>query len=69
MMDSNLNVISNVQDIEDAKTHLYLMKFKSQLRKYPPRQLNRSSRTAVGKDQRTGWPVMQMSYLVNNWKY
>ena len=33
MTDSNLNVISNVEDIEDAKTHLYSMKFMSQLRK------------------------------------
>ena len=41
-----LNVISNVEDIKDAKKHLYSMKFKSQLRKY---QLNRSSRTVVGK--------------------
>ena len=69
MVDSNLNVISNVKDVEDAKTCLYSMKFKSQLRKYPLRQLNRSSRTAVSKDQRTGWPIMQMSYLVNDWKY
>ena len=28
-----------------------------------------ASRTAVGKDQRTDWPIMQMSYLVNDWKY
>ena len=37
------------------------MKFKSQLweiiSKYPPRLLNRSSRTAVGKDQRAYWPI------------
>ena len=52
------------------------MKFKSQLweiiSKYPPRLLNRSSRTAVSKDEeliRSGWPIMQMSYLVNDWKY
>ena len=30
---SNFNVISNVKDVKDAKTHLYSMKFKSQLRK------------------------------------
>ena len=38
------------------EAHLVSMKFKSQLweiiSKYPPRLLNRSSRTAVGKDQR-----------------
>ena len=28
-----------------------------------------ASRTAVGKDQRTDWPIMQMSCLVNDWKY
>ena len=32
--------------------------------------LNRSSRTAAGKGlTRSGWPIMQMSYLVNDWKY
>ena len=40
---------------------LVSMKFKSQLweiiSKYPPRLLNRSSRTAVGKDQRACWPI------------
>ena len=40
---------------------LVSMKFKSQLweiiSKYPPRLLNRSSRTAVGKDQRAYWPI------------
>ena len=49
------------------------MKFKSELwemiSKYPPRLLNRSSRTAVSKDQRVSWPIMQMSYLVNDCKY
>ena len=28
-----------------------------------------ASRTAVGKDQRTGWPIMQMGNLVNDRKY
>ena len=23
----------------------------------------------VGKDKWKGWPIMQMSYLVNDWKY
>ena len=40
---------------------LVSMKFKSQLweiiSKYPPRLLNRSSRTAVSKDQRAYWPI------------
>ena len=40
---------------------LVSMKFKSQLweiiSKYPPRLLNRSSRTAVGKDLRAYWPI------------
>ena len=40
---------------------LVSMKFKSQLweiiSKYPPRLLNRSSRTAVGKDQRAYLPI------------
>ena len=39
---------------------LVSMKFRSQLweiiSKYPPRLLNRSSRTAVSKDQRACWP-------------
>ena len=40
---------------------LVSMKFKCQLweiiSKYPPRLLNRSSRTAVSKDQRAYWPI------------
>ena len=44
---------------KDAR--LVPMKFKSQLfeiiSKYPPRLLNRSSRTAVGKDQRAYWEI------------
>ena len=43
------------------ETHLVSMKFTSKLweiiSKYPPRLLNRSSRTAVGKDQRAYWPI------------
>ena len=43
------------------EARLVSMKFKSQLweiiSKYPPRLLNRSSRTAVGKDQRGCWPI------------
>ena len=43
------------------EARLVSMKFKSQLweiiSKYPPRLLNRSSRTAVGKDQRAYWPI------------
>ena len=43
------------------EARLVLMKFKSQLweitSKYPPRLLNRSSRTAVSKDQRACWPI------------
>ena len=43
------------------EARLVSMKFKSQLweiiSKYPPRLLNRSSRTAVGKDQRACWPI------------
>ena len=41
---NNLNVICNVKDIKDAKTHLYLMKFKSQLRKEAPKWVIVSSR-------------------------
>ena len=36
---------------------------------FPPKVDILASRTAVGKDQRTDWPIMQMSYLVNDWKY
>ena len=43
------------------EARLVSMKFKSQLweiiSKYPPRLLNRSSRTAVSKDQRAYWPI------------
>ena len=43
------------------EAHLVSMKFKSQLweiiSKCPPRLLNRSSRTAVSKDQRAYWPI------------
>ena len=43
------------------EAHLVSMKFKSQLweiiSKYPPRLLNRSSRTTVSKDQRACWPI------------
>ena len=43
------------------EARLVSMKFKSQLweiiSKYPPRLLNRSSRTVVGKDQRACWPI------------
>ena len=43
------------------EARLVSMKFKSQLweiiSKYPPRLLNRSSRIAVGKDQRAYWPI------------
>ena len=43
------------------EAHLVSMKFKSQqwgiISKYPPKLLNRSSRTAVGKDQRAYWPI------------
>ena len=73
---SNINLSNfNVKDIEDAKTRLICMKSVSKLRKlliFPPNQLKLdilASRTAVGKDQRTGWSIMQMSYLVNDWKY
>ena len=43
------------------EARLVSIKFKSQLweiiSKYPPRLLNRSSRTAVSKDQRAYWPI------------
>ena len=42
------------------------------LKKKPPKWVNVSSRVDVGKDQRvirSGWPIMQMSYQVNDWKY
>ena len=43
------------------EAHLVSMKFKRQLweiiSKYPQRLLNRSSRTAVSKDQRAYWPI------------
>ena len=70
----NINLSNfNVEDVEDAKTCLISMKSVSELRKlliFLPNQLKLdilASRTAVGKDQ--GWSIMQMSYLVNDWKY
>ena len=57
---------------EDAKTGLISMKSVSELRElliFPAKLDILASRAAVGKDQRKGWPIMQMSYLVNDWKY
>ena len=51
------------------------MKSVSELRELlilPPNQLKLDKsgiQGIVGKDQRKGWPIMQMSYLVNDWKY
>ena len=42
------------------------------LEKKPPKWVIVSSRVDVDKIKeliRSGWPIMQMSYLVNDWKY
>ena len=59
-------------DVEDAKTRLISLKSRSELRELLPNQLKLDKsgiQGIVGKDQRKGWPIMQMSYLVNDWKY
>ena len=61
-----------VGDVEDAETHLISLKSRSKLRTLPPNQLKLDKsgiQGIVGKDQRKGWPIMQMSYLVNDRKY
>ena len=37
--------------------------------KIPSKTAKQVIQGIVGKDQRKGWPIMQMSYLVNDWKY
>ena len=55
---------------------LYSIKFKSQLTcendKEAPKVSNCVIQEAVGKIKeltRSGWPIMQMSYQINDWKY
>ena len=42
------------------------------MEKKPPKWVNMSSRVDVDKIKgliRSDWPIMQLSYLVNDWKY
>ena len=52
---------------------LVLMKFKSQLTRENGKEAPKVSKSAIQdscwQDQRPDWPIMQMSYLVNDWKY
>ena len=67
---SNINLSNfNVEDVEDAKTRLISLKSRSELRELPPNQLELDKsgiQGIVGKDQRKGWSIMQISYLVND---
>ena len=48
------------------------MKSVSELREllvFPAKPVKSGIQGIVSKDQRKGWLLMQMSYLVNDWKY
>ena len=52
---------------------LVSIKFKSQLTRENGKEAPKVSKSAIQdscwQDQRSDWPLMQMSYLVNDWKY
>ena len=52
---------------------LFSIKFKSQLTRENEKETPKVSKSAIQdscqQDQRSDWPLMQMSYLVNDWKY
>ena len=52
---------------------LVSIKFKSQLTcengKEAPKVRKSAIQDSCQQDQRSDWPIMQMSYLVNDWKY
>ena len=55
------------------EAHLVSIKFKSQLTHKNGKEAPKVSKSAIQdsyqQDQRSDWPLMQMSYLVNDWKY
>ena len=55
------------------EAHLASIKIKSQLTHENGKDAPKVSKCAIQdscqQDQRSDWPVMQMSYLVNYWKY
>ena len=55
------------------EAHLVSIKFKSQLTRENGKEAPKVSKFAIQdscwQDQRSDWPLMQMSYLVNDWKY
>ena len=55
------------------EARLVSIKFKSQLTHENGKDAPKVSKSAIQdscqQDQRSDWPLMQMSYLVNDWKY
>ena len=55
------------------EARLVSIKFKSQLTRENGKEAPKVSKFAIQdscrQDQRSDWPLMQMSYLVNDWKY
>ena len=55
------------------KARLVSIKFKRQLTCENGKEAPKVSKSAIQgscqQDQRSDWPLMQMSYLVNDWKY
>ena len=55
------------------EARLVSIKFKSQLTRENGKEAPKVSKSAIQdscqQDQRSDWPLMQMTYLVNDWKY
>ena len=58
------------------EAHLYSMKFKSQLTRENGKEAPKVSKCVIQDScwlskelTRSDWPIMQMSYKVNDWKY
>ena len=55
------------------EAHLASIKFKSQLTHENGKEAPKVSKCVIQgrcqQDQRANWSIMQMSYLVNDWKY
>ena len=55
------------------EARLVSIKFKSQLThengKEAPKVIKSAIHYSCWQDQRSDWPLMQVSYLVNDWKY
>ena len=59
----------NVEGVERSTSCLNERETVGNNLKIPSKTAKQVIQGIVDKDQRKGLPIMQMSYLVNNWKY